>query len=663
MSDNIIKWTFPTLTMGRGAGGNNDGGKDQFINPLSSMVREVLQNSIDAKLNNNEPVRVRFNYNTIPKDSMFTSLKDPLLACVDAANVQNQKSKVDKYKQAIKKIDEENPISLLSIHDFNTKGVDGPIRSSELKGSWFALINSSGGLSQKEGNEEDSGGSFGHGAKSVVKMTGTSSVFYYTNTTNENNKLESRFAGKAYLQTHKSIEYENKSTLPIGWYGIHDRENDDILPLLDSDIPEFISMLRGGEKENTGTSILIPYTDFGEDLLPETMICTVANYFCAISDNLLEVEIGSQEQAEREKMLSNVINKENLIDHYIWARKNLENQKDMIDHLKISEWLESIETILHPTINDKFETPEFGEVEWFLRLDDGNNQIRTKRVGIARSSGMMICKTPDFANLQRFSADHKNFDMFIRVRGNEGNKMLKLMENPSHDKFSPDWIEDEGTKKKVKAQYSLFTDKIKSILLEYATYTTEDEEEVPTDLFNGMSSDLDGNNKLVRSSEVQIFPRNSPEYSSISGRTKKIGRGNKKAPGGGKKSGNKERKKGGSGVQPGDDTKELISIGDRGEYFNSGRSIDLENFRAVYHNENKQYDFYFNSIEGGNFLVQILKVGEKDNTYEPLEFVEGGSKTKFLSWETESSTREHFSINYPKKEDFCLKGKVVKIID
>ena len=62
-----IGWSFPLNNGGEGSGPNN-GAMDAFAGTrLSSLVREVIQNSLDAPVPGNNPVRISFQLNEISK--------------------------------------------------------------------------------------------------------------------------------------------------------------------------------------------------------------------------------------------------------------------------------------------------------------------------------------------------------------------------------------------------------------------------------------------------------------------------------------------------------------------------------------------------------------------------------------------------------------------
>ena len=83
-------WNFPLNNNGTNTG-FNDGAIDTFAgNRLSSVVREVIQNSLDAKKSHDEPVQVCFQLKTVPskKFSGFANIKPHLEKSRDMAEEQ-----------------------------------------------------------------------------------------------------------------------------------------------------------------------------------------------------------------------------------------------------------------------------------------------------------------------------------------------------------------------------------------------------------------------------------------------------------------------------------------------------------------------------------------------------------------------------------------------
>ena len=169
------KWYFPDSGGGLAAG-FNDSGIDTFKgHRLSSLVREIVQNSLDAGLMKTEPVTVAFNIISLDKREVteVSELEEHLNQAKATAQMQNLAPAVDFYDRAIKLINNQNKINFLCIHDSNTTGLTGPLTGPN--GAWFALTKGAG-LSQK--TSASSLGSFGHGSKAPFANSNVRALFY-----------------------------------------------------------------------------------------------------------------------------------------------------------------------------------------------------------------------------------------------------------------------------------------------------------------------------------------------------------------------------------------------------------------------------------------------------------------------------------------------------
>ena len=119
-----MKWNFKTLTAGDDYQGIRDGDIEVFDKTrYQSVVRETIQNSLDARLDENEPVRVSFRYFKLPKHSFpsIAAIENHLRACKtwEKANVDD-KEKIHTMCAAI----EPSQYTCLEIADYNTIGME-----------------------------------------------------------------------------------------------------------------------------------------------------------------------------------------------------------------------------------------------------------------------------------------------------------------------------------------------------------------------------------------------------------------------------------------------------------------------------------------------------------------------------------------------------------
>ena len=78
------------------------------------------------------------------------------------------------------------------------------------------------------------------------------------------------------------------------------------------------------------------------------------------------------------------IDDSNIVEQFEWCKGEIEHERDEIDYEHTLDCFKSIETIINSDHSGKENIPEFGEVDWFLRVSD---DINYKAVAISRESG------------------------------------------------------------------------------------------------------------------------------------------------------------------------------------------------------------------------------------------------------------------------------------
>ena len=199
-----MKWIFPSNNGGEVDGFNNASIDTFNGTKLFSVVRETIQNSMDARLDKDKPVRVCFALSNIEKNNAVgvNELVPFLQSAGDTARSQQSAThtSVKFFEHAVQTINSAKTIPVFTISDFNTCGLEGDYddTDSKFKGDkWYALIKGSG-LSQK--STDGALGSFGHGSKAPFAASSLRTIFYYSQIS-KNGKPESRFQGKSILQS------------------------------------------------------------------------------------------------------------------------------------------------------------------------------------------------------------------------------------------------------------------------------------------------------------------------------------------------------------------------------------------------------------------------------------------------------------------------------
>ncbi len=213
---------------------------------LDLLVRESIQNSLDAAVPNIDCVKVGF-----------------LLGQFTPSKVNNLLEGVSR------KLDEQYPndsYSYIAICDSNTVGLTGPLHIDDVDdnqnyGNLIKLIYEI----SKPQTQEGAGGSWGLG-KTIYFRVGIGLVFYYSRIKNENGKYESRLA-VAFVED----ERQDNSVIPllegskikrgIAWWG-QARGTNSTCPLTNEEEIKTILSYFGispYQDESTGTIVIIPY--------------------------------------------------------------------------------------------------------------------------------------------------------------------------------------------------------------------------------------------------------------------------------------------------------------------------------------------------------------------------------------------------------------------
>jgi len=586
-----MKWIFPSNNGGEVDGFNNASIDTFNGTKLFSVVRETIQNSMDARLDKEKPVRVSFTLSGIEKNKAvgINELVPFLRGAGETARSQQSEThtSVKFFDHAIEAVSNAKTIPVFSISDFNTCGLEGDYddRVEGFKGDkWYALIKGSG-LSQK--STDGALGSFGHGSKAPFAASSLRTVFYYSQISKKG-KLEGRFQGKSILQ---SIRLKN-ATMSQGTGYFSDSDKCD--PILDSNIPDWIKSLRDFSGKGTGTTIVVPFPDLGtvaDNFWQEMQISIIHNFYLAIKNGNLEIDfngVGS-------------LNSKNLVPQFTELIKNL------VD--KMPEGFEDKMALLECAKTIEFFTPEkvgilksrpFGRVSWYMRTGD---DVTWRGVGIARQNGMLITEDPP--GLLRFPGT-KPFDLFICVEGESGSRILRSIEDPSHTKFEFERIPNFDERHEAEIAYKAFLREVRQLILEHAAMDASEEEFIDdlNEFFSGGEATTFDDGKAEISNKLTLDPIRKATVLRPSNVGDNSGQGGaddqlpQPTPGAGK-----------TDVHGGTPAVDFAgTLGSSGKKF----ELSLGDSRIV-HTEGKTSKLYFNLDHLGAFTLSIGKVGELES--------------------------------------------------
>ena len=394
-------WKFGNNDTREVEGPNNAGIANFTDDRTGGLVREVIQNSIDASASQDEPVKVAFRVEELlVQDLDLGSLKQAISASRKSHAIDDRHSR--QFQRGISTLNsatKNGRIVALSIVDSNTTGASD---NNGQRDKWHSLTKTVG-----LGNKDmlDAGGSFGLGKHAAFAATDLRTVLYSTAYYQNGigSPLRRRFTGKSILVSH---EVGGKAYRASGWLEADDG------PLRDNEIPGDFRL------KSPGTAIAILGFDNSnmDQWQAEAKESLITHFFHALAHDNLRVRIGDSN-----------IDKASLDGV---AASMDQNVRNLIDVSK-SE------------IKDHTDIEGIGRVNLRIHVDElaGSSQ---KTVALVRDAGMMI--TSQLGNMritpsQRMISIPRHwlgFTAIVECLSQGDRSLLREAEGPRHDKVSAD---------------------------------------------------------------------------------------------------------------------------------------------------------------------------------------------------------------------------------
>lgn len=293
---------FPNWLFGEVPSGtkNRNPVQDEFFNSsealteISSLVRESIQNSLDAHdAMSLSPVVLRFKISEISRElseKYFVGLNDHVTRGIPGGSsaIANDACKY------------------LIVEDFNTTGLLGDSRKDQLTqqdapslNSYHYFVWAEGSSAKTEGNR----GRWGIGKIVFPRLSSIKTFFVLSKRTSENSPcgVNEVLIGMSTLRGHS---IGGKNFQPDGWWSEFSLDDNVPVPVRADAVLQFKKDWNVQRESENGLSILIPYIP---DFITSELIrdCVIRDYFIAIIQGLLEVEIIDSD-------VSYILNKHNL---------------------------------------------------------------------------------------------------------------------------------------------------------------------------------------------------------------------------------------------------------------------------------------------------------------------------------------------------------------
>ena len=416
-----LKWHFPP-THGGPAQGFNDSGKEFFTaDIMDHVVREIIQNSLDAKdpRHPDSPVAVKMRRFDLARGVINAA---ELTGHISESLKSTREKKNDKgvrfYESALR-ILKKPRISVLKVTDENTTGLDGA--------RWESLVYDEGTTSK---DSAAAGGSFGIGKNAPYAASALGLVCYSTRY--PNGHRVSKFIARCKIVAHQDPKDRSQKLQHVGFGTSGEYDGSNYPPVLGADIHASFKL------DKTGTGIFIMGFKEERGWQKAVVRSIVRNFFAAIHDKKLSVIVEGTE-----------ITNETLDEHFGRDSRKL---KQYYDLYRNSEQPITVE----------------GDGGWRLHLKIATgDEDMDNRVAYVNSRGMLITAEKSF-NRNPFGPgiDAGKYVAVVRAADDATDVMVREMEPPTHESIEYKRIEDLGRRKTVMKQLQDVSAKIRKHIRE-----------------------------------------------------------------------------------------------------------------------------------------------------------------------------------------------------
>lgn len=437
-----LTWQFDENRTGERDGWHDTGVSHFTANRLDSLVREAIQNSLDARSDPSQPGIVKFSYervkgNLIDSNSLIRSI----LASVESPD--NDDRDKDAFREtALSLLKGKNKsVRVLKIEDANTTGAkdDGPEPTM-----WEALTKGSG-LNVK--GARDAGGSFGVGKFAAFAASDVRTVLYSTAWQDQRNSgLHHRFIGRTILVSR--TEGKKKKRLR----GVGYLATDGFNAAKDDEVPDRFKRDRPG-----ATLWILKRLDASwRDSVCQSV---VAHFFHAIIHGGLDATVDRTAISDR----------------------------NINDFVKDDHQGAILRKFIFVSRQQPIETTHIegiGTANLRLEVYRNDRTNKERNVAMVRDAGMMI--TDVRANMGigigRINSNWHGFTAVIECRSEGRSSLLRDCESPKHNSVSVDEIEDENRRREAERRLRELGAWVKSALRKYVEPDVSGESENASEL-------------------------------------------------------------------------------------------------------------------------------------------------------------------------------------
>ena len=411
-------WHFDNHS-GIDKGPNNPLEENFKAHPYYSIVREAIQNSLDAINDTSKPVRVTFKFGELDRrdfPNLIENLRDHIIWSMDywINNPDAQR----KFREMLEYLDGKElglrkiKIPFLKVSDYNTKGM--VYSPDDTSSTFYAFLKSEGNSAK---SDTGSGGSFGFGKAAYFSLSPFKTIV--VSTRNVNNEVI--FEGATVLATHRNSNNEKLTA-----YGFYNCEGNQPVTTEEEIPDEFI-------RNEIGTDIYIIGL-WEENERKKNMIKSVLNNFwLAIHNEKLIVEV--DEDVIDKNSIWNFINEYYENEFETGKTTEINNWNPKPYYKAVRNYDLGINNNEYFLFEKELETT--GKVKLYVYLNKG----LPNRIAYFRKPLMLVYK--------QTKNKLKGYVAVFVCEDERGNEILKKMENPAHNEWKIENFQEAGKPKPI----------------------------------------------------------------------------------------------------------------------------------------------------------------------------------------------------------------------
>ena len=442
---------------------------DFYARGIDGVVRENIQNSMDAKLSDKETVIVsikcgEMNSKVVPG---IDEIKERIHS-LEEGNIYARET-IEHMKESIAK----DIIKYISFEDSNTKGLSGAKygRSDENKGTWQAYAYKKGAHHIEEDHELEGSRGGSHGVGKIASNSASDiHTMFFANCDEFGNQ---HIGGTIQLIEHKYKDKFYRATGDFTDVRIDDNGNEIYYPFENN----FDEVFR---KDTRGLKIIIPFLREEFYDLKSIVKSVCDNFFVAIIEGSLVVDVNGIN-----------INKDSIIE--IVKNEDYYEEQDLSEIKKEFTPI-YVDTKLKKEPIDVIIPDKKGNEYNFDLYIQYNKELKRGRTAIVRTIGMKI-------EDKKISSHVRDpYNAVLIPKGHKEDVFLKSLENESHTELSSEHIKNIEEKKNAKYFINKISAVIGEIIAEFIRQSNPSDGKIDTsDILYSVENKLKKDLKDIRS--------------------------------------------------------------------------------------------------------------------------------------------------------------------